>query len=103
MPVIKIGPFSTIVPDQAIPTFIKSLHALVLQLFLSRMKLQLAPSSPNVERNVERKIDIEARGIRTRQKSGLRICKNESSHCAHVQWRMSTHLRGTCRGIMWPW
>lgn len=37
------------------------------------MKLQLAPSSPNVERNVERKIDIEARGIRTRQKSGLSV------------------------------
>lgn len=60
------------------------------------MKLQLAlPAATNVERNVERKIDIEARGIRTREKSGLPgIC--EKMKAPHV---VALTYNGGCRHI----
>lgn len=59
---------------QAISTFIKSLHARPAIIFVADEASISPPSLPtNVERNVERKIDIEARGIRTREKSGLPV------------------------------
>lgn len=63
---------------QAISTFIKSLHARPAIIFVAD-EASISPLLARPMSNVERKIDIEARGIRTRQKSGLRICKNESS------------------------
>lgn len=89
--------------------FLRSLnrYTLVRQLFLSRMKLQLAlpPSRPMSNVTLKGKsISRHAEFERGKNLDYRYLWKKWKLHtCAHVQWGMSTHLRGTCPGIMWPW